>query len=190
MAASDVFASGTQGKTHRKSLWDHSVAVAAVATALSRQVVDVESDEAFMAGIVHDVGKLVLLDHAPDTYAELRAPHHSGCPLERERNQFGTDHQVIGLQCADDWGLPIEIADAISLHHDVLSGQVESTLVQVVALSNLLAKHWGLGGSESPELPIEEALDQLSLPLTKDDVENLADQAAEEYKELKAAFGD
>lgn len=76
-------------------------------------------DEAFTAGIVHDVGKIVLGAGQRDEYRRiLRCARESGRPAhEVEREQLGTTHAEIGAYLLGMWGLPFAIVEAVAFHH-------------------------------------------------------------------------
>lgn len=102
-------------------LWTHSLATGklakeiAVAEKQSKEFVD----QAFMAGILHDCGKLVLLSNFPEKMKlvidEMRRTEAG--ELEIEHNVFGVTHAAVGAYLLGLWGLPPAITSAISFHH-------------------------------------------------------------------------
>lgn len=102
-------------------LWDHSIATGIIARSLATQH-DLEQkkiDEAFMAGLLHDVGKLILLDRFPEKCREiLRAQNSCKCrSWEAESHVIGTTHAHVGAYLLGIWGLSEEIVEAIAFHH-------------------------------------------------------------------------
>ena len=184
-AAEDVFTSdgGTLGQT----LWKHSLACASVATLLAKAD-RVSAEEAFLAGIVHDAGKLILFDAYGENYLEVAGGLPSEQRIAAERERFGTDHQELGLRCADEWGLPMEVADAISNHHDPLDAEDFRGLVDVITVANGLAQHWGVGGLDAREIDVERMVHQSPLNLKLDDLTELQERSLEGFDTLQASF--
>ena len=188
VAVSDTFTADGPGAKERKELWNHSMGCAVVATALAHHVDEVKPDEAFLAGVVHDAGKLVLLDVAADEYIELASQADPCNIVTIEQDGFGIDHQQLGLRCADEWGLPLEVADAIGEHHTALTEEVDSPVAKLTAAANILARRWGIGSD-----PKEDAIDLRELlamsPVLEDEeqLNTIAQQAREQFSEVQAA---
>lgn len=103
----------------RDRFWRHSIATAIAAKAFAH-LHGGKEDEAFVAGLLHDIGELVLAIGFPERYAlvlsRLRA--HEMDPREIEAGVFATDHTVVGGLLAQRWLLPIQIVSVISDHHN------------------------------------------------------------------------
>ena len=95
----------------------HGVAVGSLATALTAK--GPSSDDAFMAGMLHDVGQLVLATHSPDRYAKVLAMMaKGGVPLHvAERELLGATHAEVGAYLLAVWGLPYSIVETAAHHH-------------------------------------------------------------------------
>jgi putative nucleotidyltransferase with HDIG domain len=98
--------------------WRHSMATALAAKALARHV-HLNQDLAFIAGLLHDIGSLVLATRFPEHYRHvIQFQRESDCYLlEAERAVLGSDHTAAGLSLADYWCFPSAMRDAIALHH-------------------------------------------------------------------------
>lgn len=101
-----------------KELWKHSMRVAAGCEYLANLTKIMDSDEAFIAGFVHDVGKMVLHMSNEKLYAKVISAVNDGADiLEAERKYFDSDHVKTGSLLAKRWQLPILLANIISYHH-------------------------------------------------------------------------
>lgn len=102
-------------------LWHHSMTTGAVAKRLAEteQLPTHEADKAFTAGLLHDVGKLILAASLPDTYQKaLAASKAQRIPLwQAEEEVFGTSHAEVGAYLLGLWGLPTSIVEAVAWHH-------------------------------------------------------------------------
>lgn len=109
-----------------RSLWRHSILVATAA----KRIVDLETadpraaDRAFMAGLLHDVGKLVLAVNLPREYgtAMHRAEANRIALHEAESEVLGATHAEVGAYLLGIWGLPDTIVMATAHHHNVSDG--------------------------------------------------------------------
>ena len=77
-------------------------------------------DEAFVAGLLHDVGKLVLASNFPGDYSRILGigRHGSASLVAAEENTFGANHAEVGGYLLGLWGLPVPVVEAIALHHN------------------------------------------------------------------------
>ena len=104
----------------RKQIWSNSVAVAIACRTLARFTDKTSPSEAFLAGLVHDVGKLVMLRKHGHLYEKVVARVSSGdlTFLEAEEEFFETNHVETGKWVAESWCFPDAAIKAIAQHHD------------------------------------------------------------------------
>jgi putative nucleotidyltransferase with HDIG domain len=121
---------------------EHAVSVA-IAARLLAPAAGVHPADAFAAGLLHDVGELLLLQDRPTEYAELKATFetHAG-QLRAEKAAFGTDHALVGAEHLLDWRVPDVIADAVADHHDPFHDSAATTIV-VAAADELISADSG-----------------------------------------------
>ena len=100
--------------------WRHSLLVAELARSTAQELgaTDGESEEAYLAGLLHDVGQLVLLGGLGKAYGTLLSSSQTEADLVgNERPVLATDHAAVGAWVVDQWDLPSLMADAILFHH-------------------------------------------------------------------------
>ena len=102
-----------------KELWKHSIRVAAGCEYLAKLTKIMDADEAFIAGFIHDVGKIVLNMTNHKMYEKVVAAVNDGADiLDAEKKYFDSDHVKTGSLLAKRWQLPILLANIISYHHN------------------------------------------------------------------------
>lgn len=106
---------------HLRDLFAHSAAASGMAEAMARTMSpeDAVADDARVAGLFHDIGKLVLISQRRDEYEQIWKRHlSSGLSLQRlEHEVFNTTHAEIGGALMTLWGFPWHIVEAVSFHH-------------------------------------------------------------------------
>ena len=100
--------------------WRHSLVVAELARGIAAELGadGEETEEAYLSGLLHDVGQLLLLGGLGDSYGAILARSEGEADLSAlERSVFDTDHGAVGAWLVDQWELPSLMADAILFHH-------------------------------------------------------------------------
>lgn len=155
IAGARMFAEGPTAAKQRQDLWSHSLGCGTIARLLAKTAYAVCPDDIFLAGVFHDVGKLLLYDVVPDEYSELVGSLSGEQLTSEERFNFGISHEEIGLKSAHAWGLSEQIKVAIGFHHRSGETPVHVEFAAVIQLADFLAKTWGVGSplTEEPDLP-------------------------------------
>jgi putative nucleotidyltransferase with HDIG domain len=151
----------------RGGLFYHALATARLCDRLSRHIRNIRSDLAYTAGLLHDIGKVVL-----DQYMAKIQPLFYRMIQERgedsstiEQNIFGIDHNHAGLLLAECWNLPQVIKDVVLFHHYPDKANENRELVHLVYVANTIALKF-LPGFVLEHLdtnPFEESLRYLGL---------------------------
>lgn len=138
-------------------LWRHCIAVACAAELIAEQrqterLRSIEPSHAFLAGLLHDLGKLALDRVLPKTYATVaRASEQRGSNIaDIERRVIGIDHHVAGKRLAEHWGLPHALQDVMWLHgqpRSSLPDLAHRDLIGVVTVADAVARGLHLGWS-------------------------------------------
>jgi putative nucleotidyltransferase with HDIG domain len=127
--------------------WRHSLAVAMVCRKFAEMINYPDPEQAYLAGLLHDIGTIVNCIVAPDEFrAAMEKASSEHIPLdEAEQSTMGFTHSDSGRLLAEAWKLPEDIADAIELHHRIGDPERGSPLVALVNLSDLLCRMRDLG---------------------------------------------
>lgn len=129
--------------------WWHSACTAFVAKALMRSLEPSFVEPAFTAGLLHDIGKLLMIQLALPQYQELEHRLAAGEPEQSaERSLFGTTHEEAGLLLAHHWHFPEVIQTVIRYHSQPQQAPEFSVQVAVVRIADLLCELWGAGIGE------------------------------------------
>lgn len=146
-----------------RALWSHSIATAMAARRLAGRGVDAEL--AFLAGLLHDVGKVVILR----CVAAMRRRGEASAVLSPHvlREFFDALHCRVGDLFFDSWNIPAEIREVVRRHHDPNLGP-DDHLVTVVALADGVAARLGASLEPDPERPLLDTVAARTLRL--DDV--------------------
>lgn len=137
------------------TLWEHSIAVACLAQriAVSEGCTNALVDESFTGGILHEIGKLVLLSEMSNRYAELLADiaKRPGTLAEAERQRFGCTHAELGAYLMSIWGLPHSLVQAVA-YHDRPADSVEKRLCSLTTVHGADA----IASSAHPALIVQD----------------------------------
>jgi len=106
------------GRHRASELWEHAVAVGVATKTLAARLRRGEPDEAFAAGLLHDVGRLVLADRFGEAYWDAVGGPSEERAVERlEAAALGVDHAEVGGWILEGWGLPATVVLAVAEHH-------------------------------------------------------------------------
>ncbi|MFO7724508.1 MAG: HDOD domain-containing protein [Oceanipulchritudo sp.] len=142
-----------------RHLWSHSFACGLLAEDLVRKLGLPDLPHAYSAGLLHDVGKIILSSLFPETYrCLLRSSHEADFDLNAmESCVFGCDHEEAGRRFAEAQKLPRPILEAMSHHSEPeLASPEERDMVCILFLANDFAKRHHLGFSGNPALAADE----------------------------------
>ena len=136
----------------REAFWQHSIGCGMIARFLGGKINCGRDEEAFIAGIIHDIGKVVLDQYFHDNLlAVVRAVRERQISFyEAERAELEITHSEIGSALADIWGLPPNLIEVIGNHHRLVADSSHAKLAALTQLADAIVRrhHVGSGGDE------------------------------------------
>jgi putative nucleotidyltransferase with HDIG domain len=129
------------------SLWDHSLRCAACARLIASKILHQDSEDTFISGLMHDIGKVIFMEYFADQYQQAlsKASDDTISLCEAERLVIGIDHAELGYMLADKWKFHKVLANSIRFHHRPLAAQkscdeLSLKISSIVYLANILSK--------------------------------------------------
>lgn len=168
-------------------LWEHSVTTAVAASVLARQSGEVEA-VGFTAGLLHDVGKLILASVEPVAYGKILQETAPWGPdlVAAEMKAFKVSHALVGAQLLARWGLPANVVAPVLQHHSSDSAlQPFLGLWATVQLANSLAHGLKDGASGALEPSSENLNAMCILRLGPDQLPSVVAEIAEGLKHVE-----
>ena len=174
----------------RGALLRHSLACASAAQTLAKRTKYRGTEEAFVAGLLHDLGKVVMNLYLRDQFIQVLIQAASGEMTYSEAEQaiFSFDHAEAGAYLLERWNLPASLVAAVRYHHTPLDAPGDSPLPCLVHVADAICLTLGIGlGLDGLAYTLQpEALGRLQL--TADDFEEVASQTCDILSEAGPLF--
>ncbi len=168
-------------KTKGEDLWRHSMGVATAAAIIATQVEMEDAEEASLAGLLHDLGKVVIRVHMPDDSASImELVEVEGLALrDAEREVLGFNHTQVGQWLAESWKLPEELSEPIRWHHRPEGSRKAPRMTAAVHLADCLVRGFGYGDGGDPWVPPLDRFALKQLGLNSQTLEAIVDELCE-----------
>jgi HD-like signal output (HDOD) protein len=154
-SVTDMFEDLPSDLIDSESFWKHSLACGVAARVISGLRNEANVERFFVAGILHDVGRLVLLLRAPEHAREIfeRAAEKQCLLFEAERETIGFDHGRVGSILMKHWAMPEALHEAVALHHDPTKAERYPDEVATMHVADILANALQMGNGGERFVP-------------------------------------
>jgi putative nucleotidyltransferase with HDIG domain len=165
-------------------LWLHTLGCAVSSKAVMRKKSDPDAEKAFVCGVLHDIGKVLIAKTIPEEQKKISGLLLTGehkTLIEAEIKVLGFSHTEIGHAIAKKWHFPDYILEVIKYHHQPFSAKLAPDIVAAVHLGNSLAKAMALGLSTEPRVTLIEPSAWKRLGIREADIPSLAAETQQEF---------
>ena len=167
-------------------LWQHSISCATCAKIIAQRIAYSDCEEAYIAGLLLDIGKIILSRFAEDQFKQiLEKTNDNKTPYNiAEQEILGFDHGKIGGKVVMRWQLPTILVEAIQYHHQPDKAKKHQKLTYIVHLADAISDMLGIGlGSDGLMYVFEEnTLDVLGI--NKEDIESIMSELADKIQDI------
>jgi len=152
----DLFPSRTvRSRRDQEMLWDHSLGCAVGAKVIGGAVRHEKIEELFVAGLLHDIGKIVEMTLLPEDFAQIaaRVAERHLLISAAEMEVLGCTHADLGRLLAERWNLPVKLVSTIAWHHTPMAAGAFGAEASIVHLADILARALQLGSGGDDKVP-------------------------------------
>lgn len=170
------------------SFWGHSLACGLCARLLALERRDPNSERLFVAGLLHDVGRLVVLTRAPGPAAEvLRRSKETGEPVLRaETHRLGFTHADLAGRLLQQWKIPADLAEIVRSHHQPQHARLAQLETAAVHLADVIVSGLGYGESGEYVVPGFSPEPVVRLQLRRDFLSSCVSALDEQFRPVAA----
>ena len=173
---------------HLAGLWEHSLATARVSEALANRLRLANPEEIAVAGLLHDLGKVIIAQKFPAEHQQIRDVVASkGClQVQAEREVLGVTHPEIGMWLLKKWGLPGKLVYPIAFHHAFHPAREFAARTAIVHVADILCRAHGFGYAGDDLVPALSPGAWGATHLSMTDVDDIYAELEDELAELSS----
>jgi putative nucleotidyltransferase with HDIG domain len=165
-----------------KLLWEHSLVCGSVSQKLAQALRFPRTEEAFLVGLMHDIGKVIFNLKLPEKMAPIVQEVYNTQErtfAEMEEETFGFSHAELGQAIAGKWNFAKEIEEAIGNHHHPERSTIMPLLSHIVHLANACCHKLEIGPIRKPDLDLTQVASTSALNLHQEAMSRLLEEIAE-----------
>ncbi|MBN1546343.1 MAG: HDOD domain-containing protein [Syntrophaceae bacterium] len=148
---------GSVGQFHRGKFWEHSLGVGFAAEIIARKVAYPHANAVFMAGLLHDIGKVIFDQFTPDKFRETidLTSREDILFYESEKRVYNYDHAQVGAWMLEQWKLSEDLCEAVGFHHSPSSDKVklDGDMTAIVHLADIFTRAINIGSGGDNRIP-------------------------------------
>ncbi len=192
MSVASTFAGLPNNLVSMDNFWRHSLYCALIARILARQARGCDPAAVFTAGLLHDIGELIIFSRLPEQAKEsllLVLDQIDDLPIyQAERQIIGFDHAQVGGALARQWGLPQLLEECIARHHTISKAELYPRETALVHLANILAQMAEIDTLEPSDVSPIDPLAWKITGLDEEIIEQAIREAQQEIIEAEKLF--
>lgn len=186
--AADSFAKEIRHSEKGRKIWEHSLAVALLSRELGHFLKLRGTEEAFICGLLHDIGKILLLKNDFQKFSETLTENDEMQMLHTESSVFGYNHAQIGSLVASRWGLPDGVCHTILNHHNPSQAEQFAVNAHLISSADTIANAKGFGIRQIEDENFAETESTIMLNLSPQEVEAAWEITIGNIAEVKSTF--
>ncbi len=171
-------------------LWIHCAASGICSKMIAERIFSINGDDAYLAGILHDIGLIVEWQGAEKKFLEMYSRLQPDGPsiIELEQEYIGTDHCEIGYLLAEEWQMMDSLSEAIRDHHTVDQDIAPESLTGILQISEYILNQLDFTLKENIPVSLPDAL-VLHIQESVDEYQVLAEDLPEEIERVRNLYG-
>ena len=181
---------GDKGAFDVEKFWQHSVSVGAAAKSIAQYKGIKEEEEYFIAGLLHDIGKVILNQYSmTDMVKIMKVVIEKKCLFfDAEKEVLGITHQDVGGWLAGEWNFPKSLRYSIEYHHYPPAAKEHSKMASVVHMADILVRAMGVGSGGDRKIPMINSKAWEEVNIKEDDFPKLLTNIENEIEKASVFF--